>query len=325
VQRRALAWGLTVPQLDGLATDVRLAVNFSHSGAFRSHITTAALTGSRLVGFPLDRLPPATLLERLGGEGITGLLATPSVIRRLHLAARGSPALPGVRSVISFGEVLRWSDVTRVRELCGTGVTVVNRYGSTEAGLVTERIIAPDEATGDGPIDVGRPWTGRSVWIDRGDGTAAAPDEVGRIVVEGPFTTEGFPLEDLGDGIARFRSGDLGRIDASGALWFEGRADRMVKVAGMRVEPGTIEDILRGVPGVLEVAVLPVPVGEGEVRLVAHVVVAEDGPDVDELRRATAERVIAVAVPVRFHLRRDPLPLLAAGKVDGRALMAGDG
>lgn len=324
VQRSPMAWGRTLPGLDQLETGTRLASNLPVSPAFRHRLGLALLSGSAFVGFPLDRFSPSELLRRLAEEGVTELSVTPSILRRLHLAAGGRPALAGIRSVSSVGEPLHWADVVRARELCGPQVTVINRYASTEAGIVSARTIGPDEPVTDGPVDVGRPHPGRSVWIEAADGDAAKVGTVGRIVIEGPFTTEGMPLEDLGGGHSRFRSGDLGRLDERGSLWLHGRDDRMVKVAGMRVEPAAVEDVLRHVPGVLDAAVLPVPIAEAEVRLVAHVVVDDDGPDLATLRHAVGEQVTAIAVPVRFHLRRDPLPLLPTGKVDRQTLLGSD-
>lgn len=323
-RRSPIGWGQSFPPLDALETALCRAANLSASPLLLLRMSAALLAGSRFVGFRLDRFPPGELIRRLAEEDITDFHVAPSVIRRLHLAARGRGRLIGVERVQCVGEPLYWTDVTAIRELCGPDVTVMNHYGATEVGRATCRTIHPDESVASGPVDVGTPHTGRHVWVVRDDGEPAAVDETGRVVIEGRFDAEGFPTEDVGDGVGRFVTGDLGRIDPSGALWIEGRADRMVKVAGVRIESGAVEDVLRGVTDVLEAAVLPVAIGGGEVRLVAHVVVGEHGPDADTLRRATAAQIPAVAVPVRFHLRRDPLPLLASGKVDVRALMDGD-
>lgn len=318
--RTATAWGRPLSPIGQPWTQIHSATNLSASGAFRNRVLVALLSGSRFTGFPLNRHPPSELLSRLLKDGVTHLSCTPSVLRRLHAAAKGRIVLDSVEEFASVGEVLQWSDVRRARELCGPQVTVLNRFGSTEAGIVTGRYVRPDEPIADGPLSVGHPTPGREVWIKGDDGNPVPVGEVGRIVIDGIFATVGADLENLGDGRSRFVSQDLGRLDAEGALWFEGRADRMVKIAGTRVEPAGVEDVLRDIPGVLDAAVLPVEVAPAEYRLVAHIVVGDVAPDVAVLRRTAAERIVDIAVPVRFHLRSEPFPLLPSGKIDRRRL-----
>jgi len=317
-----LSWGRTLPPLDRLATHIHVATNFSSTGAFSNRLVSALLAGSAFTAFPLSRYPLSVLLRRLDSSGVTNLSATPSVIRRLHTAARGRRVLPRVDRVDSVGEPMHWTDIRLIREFCGSDVVVVNRYGSTEAGIVSARTVAPDEPILDGPLSVGSPVPGRTVWIADDTGDPSPNGHTGEIVIEGVFMTRGMPLEPLPDGTARYRSADRGRIDAAGELWFEGRADRMVKVAGVRVEPSAVERVLCSITGVTDAAVLPVPIGQDEWRLVAHVVVTTNGPSPARMRQEVGGRIAPIAVPVRFHLRSDPLPLLPSGKLDVQRLLS---
>lgn len=293
-----------------------MATNMSASGALLARMLIALLSGATFTGFRLDRFSPRELLSRLGAAGPTHLSLAPSVLRRLHAAARGTRALASVVEVATVGEPLRWSDVQRCRELCSPSVAVVNRFGSTEAGIVAELQVGPDEPIGEGAMSVGFPTPGRNLWIAADDGSPAPSGRTGRIVIDGIFGTDGFPLEDLGGGRSRFMSHDLGRVDAHGELWFEGRGDRMAKVGGARVEPSSVEDVLRSISGILDAAVIPLEVAPDEYRLVAYLVVTEFAPDLETIRRRTAEQVVAIAVPFRFHLSTQPLPLLDSGKID---------
>jgi acetyl-CoA synthetase len=54
-------------------------------------------------------------------------------------------------------------------------------------------------------------------------------------------------------------SGDLGRRDADGYFWFEGRADDVIKSAGYRIGPFEVESALLAHPAVAEAAVVGVP------------------------------------------------------------------
>ena len=55
-----------------------------------------------------------------------------------------------------------------------------------------------------------------------------------------------------------YRTGDLGRLDAAGYLWFQGRADDMFKVKGATVYPAEVEAAVRALGGVAQVHVTDV-------------------------------------------------------------------
>jgi acetyl-CoA synthetase len=53
--------------------------------------------------------------------------------------------------------------------------------------------------------------------------------------------------------------GDLGRRDADGYFWFEGRADDVIKSAGYRIGPFEVESAILEHPAVAEAAVVAKP------------------------------------------------------------------
>ncbi|MFL5542407.1 MAG: amino acid adenylation domain-containing protein, partial [Longimicrobiaceae bacterium] len=123
----------------------------------------------------------------------------------------------------------------------------------------------------------------------------------------------------------------------TGVLEYLGRLDHQVKIRGYRVEPGEIEEVLRGHPGVGDVVVTAYEPRPGDRRLAAYlvprivgpgtVVGAEDGGRegaaelVRDLRRAVRERLPDYMVPSVF-VPLDRFPLSPNGKVDRRALPA---
>ena len=105
------------------------------------------------------------------------------------------------------------------------------------------------------------------------------------------FTPDGF-----------YRTGDLGRVDEDGYLWYGGRLDDMVKVKGATVYPSEVEAALRSVDGVRQAYVTDVD-GADERPEVGAVVVTDASVDDGRRRGAgTAERVQG-ADPLAAHRR----------------------
>ncbi len=124
-----------------------------------------------------------------------------------------------------------------------------------------------------------------------------------------------------GPGARMYRTGDLARWRRSGVLEFLGRIDHQVKVRGFRIEPGEVQAVLAGHPGVRE-AVVAARRDQGETRLVGYVVPAEGAaPDAAGLRGWMRERLPEHMVPAAWVVL-EAFPLTPSGKVDRTALPA---
>jgi len=136
--------------------------------------------------------------------------------------------------------------------------------------------------------------------VDVDSGREVAPGTTGEIQLRGPnlmrgicgrrraevFTVDGY-----------YPTGDLGRLDADGYLFFVGRRDDMIKVKGATVYPSEVETALLTVPGVARALVVDLP-RDSHVDLGAVVVLTSDASltDVDLAREAKA-RLSAFKVP----------------------------
>ncbi len=193
--------------------------------------------------------------------------------------------------------------------LARTGHAVLERYGMTETSMIASNPLNGERRAG----TVGFPLPGVEVRIDG--------DEVGCIEVRGPNVLSGYwrrpelgATEFTDDGW--FRTGDLGRFDGEGYLSIVGRSKDLVISGGINVYPKEVEDVVDGLDGVLESAVVGVPDADlGEA--VVAVVVAQPGAEVDgeALRAAAHAQLAGYKVPKRVHVV-DALPRNAMGKVE---------
>jgi amino acid adenylation domain-containing protein len=110
-----------------------------------------------------------------------------------------------------------------------------------------------------------------------------------------------------------YRTGDVVRLLGSGELDFVGRTDEQVKIRGFRIELAEVEDALRGLEGVDDVAVAVRTHGHSRV-LVAYVV-----GDADDVLQRARDRLPGHMVPAAV-VRVENLPRSPSGKVDRAAL-----
>jgi fatty-acyl-CoA synthase len=145
--------------------------------------------------------------------------------------------------------------------------------------------------------------------------------ETGRIFVGNSMLFEGYTgggHKESIDGL--MSSGDVGRFDADGRLFVEGRDDEMIVSGGENVFPKEVEDCLARHEAVVEVAAIGVDDDEFGTRLRAFIVRAE-GVDVDEqqLRDHVKANLARYKVPRDFVFLEE-LPRNATGKILKREL-----
>jgi acyl-CoA synthetase (AMP-forming)/AMP-acid ligase II len=115
-----------------------------------------------------------------------------------------------------------------------------------------------------------------------------------------------------------FGTRDLGRLDADGYLFIEGRADDTIIRGGENIAPAEIEDVLLAHPGIVEAAVVGVSDPEWGQRLVA-VLVGEGDPA--EIQRWVRERLRSSKTPDTIVFRAE-LPKTETGKLLRRTILA---
>jgi len=141
------------------------------------------------------------------------------------------------------------------------GCPIRQGYGMTELGSALYVPVEADHMTGSGTVGV--PTAGREVMIADETGQAVGAGIVGEIYVRGIHLFQGYynrPNETEAAFAAGgwFKTGDIGRQDEAGWFYYLGRRKDMVRRSSENISATEVEEVLRGVPGVIEAAVLPV-------------------------------------------------------------------
>jgi acyl-CoA synthetase (AMP-forming)/AMP-acid ligase II len=242
--------------------------------------------------------------------------------------------LPALRKLTNTGGRL---PVEAVRELrrCQPQAELFLMYGLTEAFRST--YLAPAKADRK-PDSIGRAIPGAEVAVVDEELNRCEPGTAGELIHRGPTVALGYwndpeataqvfrpnPLRPEGapDTERVVFSGDLAYADAEGDLFFVGRRDKMIKTLGHRVSPDEVADVLYASGEVAEAIVTAEPDELRGARIVAHVVLRENGD------RARVEAFCAAELPRYMQPARidvlTSLPRTASGKFDARSVAADD-
>jgi len=260
----------------------------------------------------------------------------PTVIRALEREGDEWPNkydLSSLRLLGTVGEPINpeaWMWYHRVigKQRC----PIVDTWWQTETGGI---LITPlPGATPTKPGSATLPFPGIEAAIYREDGTEAAPDEGGYLVIKRPWpsmlrTVWGNPERYKKTYYGKFKdvylTGDGAKKDKEGYFWIMGRLDDVINVSGHRIGTAEVESALVSHDKVAEAAVVPVPHEIKGQALFAFVILNAGVEKTDELKKELRNHVgtqighIAKPDAIEFS---DALPKTRSGKIMRRILRA---
>ena len=273
---------------------------------------------------------PQAVLAKLAQERATCFPLVPTMAAMLLQMRDLAPgAFPHLRMITNTAAALPPAHIARLQALF-PATRIFSMYGLTECKRCT---YLPPEELARRPGSVGIAIPGTEAWVVREDGSRAAAEEVGELVIRGPHVMQGY-WEDAAATARALRpgpypwervlyTGDLFRADAEGFLYFVGRRDDIIKTRGEKVSPKEVETVLHALPGVREAVVVGVPDAVQGAALKAVVVLAPDATlTARDVIRHCAERLEEVMVPRLVEFRAD-LPKTETGKVSRRLVAEG--
>ncbi len=303
------------------------------TGGALSHRNCALLAGAGLLLLDIPRLGLGGALAEMRAQGATVLHTTPQLLKALARPPGAAAAFARLRLVMVGGDEMLRADLAAIRSVLPAGCRVHFGLSLTESARLASWYVPPDDNHDPMRVAVGYLVEGvRAALLDE-DGRPAAPGAPGELVVSTPYAASGDWVDgqvlparftpDPADPSRRiFHTGDIVRIAEDGVMVVLGRRDRMVKLAGQRVEPAAIELAMRAVPGVADAAVLVLR-ADGIVRLAGFVVPAgaNDADLLARVRAALRGGLPAAMVPSLLRTVA-AVPLTDGGKRDDAALAA---
>jgi fatty-acyl-CoA synthase len=196
-----------------------------------------------------------------------------------------------------------------------------NCYGQTEMAPMATVLKPGDQLRK--PGSAGRPCLNVETRVVREDMTDVGPGEVGEIVHRSPHLMTGY-LDDPAATAAAFaggwfHSGDLATMDAEGYITVVDRKKDMIKTGGENVASREVEEVIYGLSGVIEVAVVGLPDPRWMEAVTAVVVARSDAGLTEQKVLAHCASLAGFKRPKRV-IFAEALPKNASGKVMKREL-----
>ena len=234
-----------------------------------------------------------------------------------------------LRSVMSAGEsvgvtVLEWAKEH-------LGVTINEMFGQTEINYVVGNCQAAWPVK---PGSIGRAYPGHRVAVIDEQGNERPRGELGEIAVNRSCNGEADPVffleywknpqatkdKFVGDwGL----TGDQGKMDEDGYLWYQGRSDDVIKSAGYRIGPAEIESCLVKHPAVANAAVIGKPDATRGAIVKAFIVLQPGEKPSKQLEEDIQRHVRGRLAPYEYPKEIefiDALPMTTTGKVQRKEL-----
>ena len=314
-----LAWN-TRALIDAFALtpeDVQLAAApLSHVLGMTAVMCATLASGGALA--LMERFEPQAALALIEQTRTTGVMGAPPMFIALVREARQSGRAPAFRFAQVGGAALA-SEVGRsVEETFGCAVREGDGMSEVGGAITVTALHATPK-----PHSVGSRLPGSELRVvDVADRVALPPGERGEVQVRSPSAMRGYLGEPEAtravlDEEGWLSTGDIGYLDGDGFLFLVDRGKELIIRSGYNVYPREVEDVLFGLPGVLEAAVLGVPHEEYGEEIVALVVAKGEGLDPEAVKAFAREHLAAYKYP-RHVLVVDELPKGPTGKVSKR-------
>lgn len=274
---------------------------------------------------------PAVILQWINEQAITVLHFVPSMLELFLEYVQSHPELVNRGRdllVFSSGEALMAHHVHAFYDAFGDGARLVNLYGPTEATVdVSYADCRPDSSE---IVPIGRPIDNIRLYVLDCHRNLVPPCVAGELYIAGAGVAQGyvnqpeltasvFKVDSYQENARMYKTGDQAAWSEDGKLYYLGRRDKQVKIHGIRVELGEIENVVASCRGVRGLALERVEIRQNSPALAAFIVLDEEG-SIESIRQMLSDRLPAFMIP-EFIIPVESILLTPNGKTDSRAML----
>ncbi|MBT7411081.1 MAG: amino acid adenylation domain-containing protein, partial [Methylococcales bacterium] len=302
----------------------------------QKNLMTPLLCGASVVFAEHSHYDPTSLLSTCRKEKISWLNCAPSAFYPLIENTQNFVALKSLKQLILGGEVIQKSRINHWLQQMPTSFLLTNSYGPTECTDIAlfHQIKGGSSISS---IPLGQPIDRVQCYLLDNHNQPQPPGIVGEICIAGMGVGAGY-INDAektqtsftklslfsNDEQTIYHTGDAARINQFGQIEYIGRLDNQVKIRGLRIEIGEIENTLIHLAAIKQAVV----VVQND-KLLAYLVVEDRViPQEDEFCLSTIKQALSnqltTAMCPSDYLVLDELPLMANGKIDRQRLKTAD-
>ena len=226
-----------------------------HVGGMCIQTLPALLIGARVT--LMARFDPGACLDLIETARPTLTVQVPATMAALLAHPRWAQAdLSSLRAITTGSTDV---PVPMIDAVQGRGVPMIQIWGATETGPMA--IYQQVAEAFSHPGAIGRPGPGVRLRLTDAGGHDVPPGAAGEIRVASAALASGYwkrpDVDDLDGGW--FRSGDVARQGADGALWFLDRVSSVIISGGENIYPAELERVLHDLPGLADAAIAARP------------------------------------------------------------------
>ncbi len=239
--------------------------------------------------------------------------------------------IKNLKKLVTAGEA---APVEEVKKYLTYGGTCFNAYGPTETSICATiyKIDGNDSLQEQANVPIGFPIANTKIYILGTDEKLLPFGAIGEIYVSGAGLAQGylnnpemthqkFINNPFAEGEKLYKTGDLGKWLANGAIEYAGRNDDQVKVRGFRIELGEIETVIKQHEAIEDAVVVVKEDSLGIKETVAFFVLTPDSvSDTDDIKEFLEDKLPEYMIPSHFISLKE-FPLTLNGKIDKKKLL----
>jgi len=235
-----------------------------------------------------------------------------------EIADRDNLTFPSLRFIIGAGGAGS-AHAERMRVFCERfNCNYMGVYGQTEVTGPATLITGKDYFSR--PDSCGKPMAGIELEIWDDENNIRPTGEVGEIMIRSRTCVPGYWKNDAASQALYSRewlhTGDLGRVDEEGFVYFIDRKKELIKTGGENVYPREVEDVLRTHPSIAELTVIGLPDEGGWGEKVTAVVILKEGHtlSLQEVKAVCRGKIAGYKIPKSLKIV-ETIPRNYTGKI----------